>query len=317
MKEQDLIENKELRERCISRIEVLDKVGSLLLLPNTEYATVEQVAKYYEVTHQAIETIISRHRDELETDGFKTFRKNNVIQLLNIQDECLENVVGKAIATLKNGSKIEIPNRGLRLFPRRAILRVGMLLQDSEVAKEVRTYLLNAEEELADEQKEKIKDEQVEKEKDLIWNIMSAKDEIEQIIAIGNLKKFKDEKIKKQDIIIQNQQSKIDALVDGILRWDARAGINKMMRLIANNVFQSHGKYAYAMAWDKLRAEMLYKHNIHVTKRIQNSQKKNATIFDVLNREELRLAVKTALALCSKYDIDTSEILVKEDNDIA
>lgn len=39
------------------------------------------------------------------------------------------------------------------LFPKRAILRVGMLLRDSEVAKEVRTQLLNIEEHTATEVK--------------------------------------------------------------------------------------------------------------------------------------------------------------------
>lgn len=39
------------------------------------------------------------------------------------------------------------------LFPKRAILRVGMLLRDSEVAKEVRTQLLNIEEHTAAEVK--------------------------------------------------------------------------------------------------------------------------------------------------------------------
>ena len=44
MKEMDLLQRKEAREDCISRIEVLDKVGELLLLPSTEYATTKQVA---------------------------------------------------------------------------------------------------------------------------------------------------------------------------------------------------------------------------------------------------------------------------------
>jgi len=42
-------------------------------------------------------------------------------------------------------ANISNKTRGILLFPRRAILRVGMLLRDSEVAKQVRTYLLDAE----------------------------------------------------------------------------------------------------------------------------------------------------------------------------
>ena len=36
IKELDLIEKQDIRERVIDRTEVLDKVGDLLLLPNTE-----------------------------------------------------------------------------------------------------------------------------------------------------------------------------------------------------------------------------------------------------------------------------------------
>ena len=44
-------------------------------------------------------------------------------------------------------------NRGLKVFPQRAIPRIGMLLRDSDVAKEVRTQLLNIEEKASGETK--------------------------------------------------------------------------------------------------------------------------------------------------------------------
>ena len=53
-KEEELLEQKELREKVIDRLEVLDNVGEILLLPNTEFATTEMIAKYYKV---AITTI--------------------------------------------------------------------------------------------------------------------------------------------------------------------------------------------------------------------------------------------------------------------
>lgn len=49
----------------------------------------------------------------------------------------------EAIINFNDGSLFEISNSGLVLFPKRAILRVGMLLRDSEIAKEVRTRLLD------------------------------------------------------------------------------------------------------------------------------------------------------------------------------
>ena len=58
MKEMDLLQRKEAREDCVSRVEVLDKVGELLLLPNTEYATTKQVAEYYRVGVKAITSLV-------------------------------------------------------------------------------------------------------------------------------------------------------------------------------------------------------------------------------------------------------------------
>ena len=76
--EKELLEKKDLREEVISRTEVLDKVGELLLLPNTEYATTEQVAEYYKVGKEAIKTIVFNHVEELSSDGYKTDRKSVV-----------------------------------------------------------------------------------------------------------------------------------------------------------------------------------------------------------------------------------------------
>lgn len=58
--ENELLEKKDLREEMIGKVEVLDKVKKLILLPDTEYATKKQVAKYYEVKVDAIESIERR-----------------------------------------------------------------------------------------------------------------------------------------------------------------------------------------------------------------------------------------------------------------
>ena len=125
MKELDLIENKTIREKMIGNVSVLEKVKNLLLLGDSEFATLQQVAEYYEVSKQAIESIKNRNKEELINNGMKTF-SNKEIKALNIQDECFK-----------------IPNRGMILFNKRAILNVGMLLTIGKVAKEVRTRLLN------------------------------------------------------------------------------------------------------------------------------------------------------------------------------
>ncbi|WP_200411254.1 hypothetical protein [Virgibacillus salexigens] len=129
----------------MERVEVLHKVGGLLLLPQLEMGTRQQVAKFTEVGIDAIGSLVTRFKSELESDGYALIKKDKVLELLKFQLERLENKAGKTIATLKDGSIIEIPNRGLRLFPKRAILRICLLLRDSEVAKEVRMVIKDGE----------------------------------------------------------------------------------------------------------------------------------------------------------------------------
>lgn len=151
--EEQLIESEEVREELIGRIDVFDKVKGLLLLPALEMATTKQVAEFTDVSYNVIEKVWQHHKDEIKSDGARYYRKAEVVDALNGNDFSLENKKGKSIVTFDNGNKMEIPSRGLKLFPKRAILRVGMLLRDSEVAKEVRTQLLNIEEKAPNEVK--------------------------------------------------------------------------------------------------------------------------------------------------------------------
>lgn len=128
----EIIETKEEREALIERVDVLQKVKDLLLLPSMEMATTKQVAEFYEVSHTAIKETVRIHREELESDGLVK------LSFPNIKEE----VKTDNLALLSNG----VSYRGANVFTRRAILRVGMLLRDSEIAKEVRTQLLNIEE---------------------------------------------------------------------------------------------------------------------------------------------------------------------------
>ena len=142
--EEELLVSKEEREKLINRIDVLEKVKSLLLLPALEMATTQQVADFYEVGVEAIKTIVKRHGDELESDGMTVLNRKAL--LLKVQNEPIKNTSYVAIIRDEKGNEYKFTNRGSMVFPRRAILRVGMLLRDSEVAKEVRTQLLNIEE---------------------------------------------------------------------------------------------------------------------------------------------------------------------------
>jgi len=142
IKESELIENKEVRENYISRIDVLEKVKQLLLLPDVNMATTQQVADFYDVDIEAIKYHIKNNRDELELDGYMVwkasdFKTNNMSELKIIVNR------GSFEVEFTNGQKETFAPRGVGLFPRKAILRIGILLRDSEIASKVREKLSN------------------------------------------------------------------------------------------------------------------------------------------------------------------------------
>jgi len=77
---EDFITSREFRDERLDRINVLGKVKSILLLPGTEFATINQVADYYEVDREAVKKVVQRHRDEFDLNGLATIKGNDVIK---------------------------------------------------------------------------------------------------------------------------------------------------------------------------------------------------------------------------------------------
>ncbi|WP_105970213.1 restriction endonuclease [Streptomyces geranii] len=127
-----LLESKTLRDSVLERTDVLDKVKTLSLLPDGMHVTTAMVAAYFEVAERAVNRMAQRHRDELTTNGLRILR-------------------GEELARFKGDTLSLYPERhpqprsSLALWSRRAILNAAMLLRDSEVARKVRTYLLDME----------------------------------------------------------------------------------------------------------------------------------------------------------------------------
>ncbi len=72
IKEFELIEGKKgVRDKYISRTEVLDRVKELSLLPYKDTATTEMVAEYYGVPKSTIDALVFDNRAELVEDGYE------------------------------------------------------------------------------------------------------------------------------------------------------------------------------------------------------------------------------------------------------
>lgn len=284
--QENIISDREMRDKCAGHYEVLEKVKKLLLIPDTEWATQKQVADYYEVGEKAIETICSRHKDELTMDGFslKSYK-----EFLNIRNEGIETVVGKTIFSFTNGKTLTVPNRGLKVFPRRAILRVGMLLRDSEIAKEVRTQLLNIEEKTSME----IKTEDIEEEQKLMLSVgmaVASGDANAVAIASANLVAFKNRHIEK----LQNDNK---ALAGEILSWSDRKKLNAGVRQLSAVTGIPFGNM-----WNELYKNLQYKYGICL------KQRGGKPYIQWVDESEWENVIKTFCAMCEAYDQSPTEM---------
>ncbi|MGV0805763.1 phage antirepressor KilAC domain-containing protein [Mycolicibacterium setense] len=113
------------RDALADRTDVLDKVKALRVLPDGIHVTTDMVATFYEVPVKTIQTVVMRNREELDDDGIRVVSRTEFDEAFNL--------------------KVSSRANSFTLYPRRAVLRVGMLLRDSAVARKVRDHLLDSE----------------------------------------------------------------------------------------------------------------------------------------------------------------------------
>ena len=150
-----MVEDRELRgfwekaegkvEQMLLRIETLEKVKHLFTIPGTDFMTTRQVAEYYEVDIDAVRRVYQRHKAEIDSDGTAVKKAADFCDDVRAEQPVQPKGCTRGVTSLvfRNGVAIEINNYGTRVFSRRAVLRIGMLMPGSKVATEVRTQLLN------------------------------------------------------------------------------------------------------------------------------------------------------------------------------
>ena len=284
MKENQLLENKELRDENLGRIEVLDQVKKLLLLGDTEFATTEMVAEYYGVKKDTIKKLLSRHKEEISSNGYKLYTKREIEEILKGHNVTLE---------------INIPNRGLNLFSKRAILNVGMLLTESSVAEEVRSRLLDVAQD-AETETGSIKAivEEIDEERQLMMDRIQAEmDGDFDKVCVINAKLFalKNKRIKElEDIneVIINHSTTIDG---------SRNVINRLIRLIASKT-----KISFGNAFGEFYSKVNYKLGINIKSR---DKKKGQSYLDTLSEDEMYKIEEVARNWATKLGIDVKKEL--------
>ena len=300
IKELDLLEKQDVREKVISRTEVLDKVGDLLLLPSTEYATTNQVANYYEVTQRHIEDLIKSNKDELISDGFGIRKADDFITELNFGNKVTKQR-GRFLVKMDEGDPVVFAPRGVNLFPKRAILRIGMLLRDSQIAKEIRTRLLDIIHDVEQSAPEIINNvtKEITQEQQIYLRLGLAVDEgnIDEILkANAELNQLKNKRITE----LENTNKQITT--NALTIMESRAVINRIVRSIAMKEYSS----MFGRAYGELYSKVNYKLGINIKAR---NKKKNESLLDTLSEEETLAVEKIVRSWAVEVGLDLNKLL--------
>lgn len=293
---ESMVDNHDLRNELIARTEVLDKVKKLLLIPEINCMTIRQVADYYEVDVDTIKRCCQRNRTEIEGDGvvnktpkiFKEILKGTTCSVKNFEQKN-----GKLAIQIDDNTRLEIPNRGIKCFSKRAVLRIGMLLRDSEIAQEVRTQLLNIVEHTAEEKPELLTQDIDDEEK-----LQAA---IGKAFATGDIMEF----ATAAQAYTAFQRRHIDRietsnklLTAEVLHISDRKMFNRVMRKFASTLHISFG-----VAFSMLYKQLSYRYGIDLKKRGDCK----TPYIQYIKDDEWDKVQKVIVAILEKYNVNVKE----------
>ena len=290
---ESMVDNHDLRNELIARTEVLDKVKKLLLIPEMNCMTIRQVADYYEVDIDTLKKCCKRNKDEIILDGVVTKTPRVFKDLLKGQDVPLVQNQTNLVIQIDDNTRLEIPNRGIKWFSKRAVLRIGMLLRDSEIAQEVRTQLLNIVEHTAEEKPELLTQDIDDEEK-----LQAA---IGKAFATGDIMEF----ATAAQAYTAFQRRHIDRietsnklLTAEVLHISDRKMFNRVMRKFASTLHISFG-----VAFSMLYKQLSYRYGIDLKKRGD----RKTPYIQYIKDDEWDKVQKGIVAILEKYGINVKE----------
>jgi len=300
MNELALLENKESREQMIDRINVLDSVGELLLLPSTNHTRIEQVAEYYKVSQRHIEELLSLNREELETDGVKVYKANDFITELDLGNKVIKQR-GKFLVEFSDDNIISFAPRGVLLFPKRSILRIGMLLRDSPVAQEIRNRLLDIFQDVEKQQPQIINNivSEIRTEQGIMQEMIQAMyegDYAKESQLKTELLGIKTKRVKE----LENINKTI--ITNAITIQDTRLVINRIARYLASKRY--HGNFR--ACWDHIWTMSNYQLHINIKNRDKG---KTRYKIELLTNSELKQMELMMRNWCVDFGYDVEAIL--------
>ncbi len=120
------VESKSIRNITLDSVDYdfLDKIKVIPYLTKDMVLTIGQVANYYEVTTEAVKTVVKRNREEFESDGMVVLKGE---ELKRFKEEVSEVQSEPYFKQAKS----------ITLLQKRSLLRAGMILTNSGIATKV------------------------------------------------------------------------------------------------------------------------------------------------------------------------------------
>lgn len=340
------VEDRELREfwekaegkveQMLTRIEALEKVKRLLTIPGTDFMTTRQVAEYYEVDIDTMRRVYQRHKAEIDSDGTAVKKAADFLTEPGIQVKDADRLTGQEVqlgtgnvrteqpVQFKNSTRgsslidfgdgvvITISNRGTRVFSRRAVLRIGMLMPGSRIATEVRTQLLNVFEKVPsfaaveDLDKEVILYKRI-GEAFTNGNIIEASSYMTQLTEYLSRN---NKALREANKNLVDDNERLDAenkvLLKEEMEWDTRKLINAVVRRIAGIRYPDGGEWKYGKMWNCWKSLMYNKEGISIGRRQVGSK---GSYLDMLRDDEWPAAMSCTLTFAKQYGVDISDLL--------
>ncbi|ESU19473.1 ciab protein [Flavobacterium enshiense DK69] len=123
--------------------EIYDQLGFTGIFFENKYRyTLNQVAKFYEVDVRTIKRLLEDNGEELKTSGYELFTGAKLKLFKEVVSQQRDIDVPLLIQDDEN-EVVGVKSNKISVFNFKALLNIGMLLQTSEKAKEVRAFMLN------------------------------------------------------------------------------------------------------------------------------------------------------------------------------
>lgn len=341
-----MVEDRELREfwekaegkveQMLSRIETLEKVKHLFTIPGTDFMTTRQVAEYYEVDIETVRKVYQRHKAEIDSDGIAVKKAADFLTEPKVQVEDGDRLTGQEVTLdtsnvrtgqpvqFKNSTRgsslidfgggvvITISNRGTRVFSRRAVLRIGMLMPGSKVATEVRTQLLNVFEKVPsfaaveDLDKEAFLYKRI-GEAFTNGNVVEASSYMTQLTEYLSRN---NKALREANKNLADDNERLDAenkvLLKEEMEWDTRKLINAIVRRVAGSRFPDGGEWKYGKMWNYWKSLMYNKEGISIGRRMVGAK---GSYLDMLRDDEWPAAMSCTLTFAKQYGVDIADLL--------